>query len=262
LKYLFATHLRDVCPYEKELGEDVRPYALYPKVPLLLLLGNETPGAYTYIPPFHFEDIIAAKLKLLEAKRSDEVAFLTAERCNKASRAAAQMPAVETWLEHDARIAKLYPSGTFCEYSVKTEDGYSVARFADHCDFSTYAGQCELAGDLKPWASHSACSMHSIYKDRSFERFEQRGCVAQPWLGETRKEDPSELSQDFAGDVYGTRVIDLPCLGHQKQTCDQFKEHLEKLKHDGSISAGALHKVIHPAICPRSTGLLLTVLIH
>ena len=45
LKYLFATHLWGVYPYEKELGEDVGPYALYPKVPLLLLLGNETPGA-------------------------------------------------------------------------------------------------------------------------------------------------------------------------------------------------------------------------
>jgi hypothetical protein len=184
LKYLFVTHLWGVYPYEKELGEDVRPYALYPKVPLLLLLGNETPGAYTYIPPFHFEDITAAELNLLEAKRSDEVAFLIAERCNKVSRAAAQMPAVDTWLEHHARTAKLYPSGTSCEYSVEMEDGNSVARFADHRDFSTYTGQCELAGNLKPWASHSACSMHSIYKDRSFERFEQRGCVAQPWLVE------------------------------------------------------------------------------
>jgi hypothetical protein len=45
LKYLFATHLWGVYPFEKELGEDVRPYALYPKVPLLLLLGNETPCA-------------------------------------------------------------------------------------------------------------------------------------------------------------------------------------------------------------------------
>ena len=109
-------------------------------MPLFLLLGNETPGAYTYIPPFHFEDIIAAELKLLEAKRSDEVAFLTTERCNKVSRAAAQMPAVDTWLEHHARTAMLYPSGTFCELSVETEDGNSVARFADHRDFSTYAG--------------------------------------------------------------------------------------------------------------------------
>jgi hypothetical protein len=90
---------------------------------------------------------------------------------------------VDTWLEHHARTAKLYPSGKFWEYSVETEGGYSVSRFTDHRDFSTYVGQCELAGDLKPWASHSACSMHSIYNnDRSFERFEQRGCVVQPWL--------------------------------------------------------------------------------
>ena len=126
--------------------------------------------------------------------------------------AAAQMLAVDTWLEHDARIAKLYPSGTFCEYSVKTEDGYSVARFADHCDFSTYAGQYEVVGGIKPWASHSACSMRSTYNnDCSFESFEQRGCVVQSWLVETRKEDSSELSQDFGGDVYGD-PCDRPSL--------------------------------------------------